>query len=164
MKEELILFLDFDGVFHHFFPLGNKTDKENELFYYVDNVENFCKKILEHYELKIVFATSWKEKFSFEELKGFFEDYPSIFNSCYSVTPNIKGLADEGYKWEETKIWLSENNYEGKYFILDDNPDSWKEKGIVNSNLIFCDNKFDDVEEELAFQHLSISNKNKLKI
>lgn len=164
MKESLVLFLDFDGVFHHFFPHRNKTDTENSLFYYADNVEDFCLKLNQSFDLKIVFATSWKEKFSFDDLKGFFEDYPAIYSSCYSVTPNIKGLPDEGYKWTESEVWLHDNQYNGLYIILDDNPESWKENGVINPNLIICNDKFDNDEITRAFQHLGLENQRKFKL
>lgn len=157
MRPELVLFLDFDGVFHHFFPMRGKTDEENSLFYYTNNIERFCQRVSDHYDLKIVFATSWKERFSFEDLRGFFEDYPSIFNACVDSTPNIPRLPDEGYKWQEASLWLTDNNYSGRYIILDDNPNSWTDRGIVNSNLILCNNKFDTVEEQAAFKYLDIS-------
>lgn len=153
---ELVLFLDFDGVFHHVFPVKDNTDSQNEMFHYVDYVERFCLKIKENYALKIVFATSWKEKFSFEDLKGFFEDYPSIYEACHSTTPNIKNLKDEGYKWNEADEWLKANNYTGQYIIFDDYAEVWKINGKENPNLILCEDKFDNKELSKALSFLNI--------
>ena len=163
MKKELVLFLDFDGVFHHIFPLKNQTDEQNSLFYYTSNVEKACSTLKESFDLKIVFATSWKEKFSFEDLKGFFEDYPAIYSSIYSATPNIKGLKDEGYKWEEAKVWLEKNQYNGEFIILDDNEEVWKINGECNPSLILCDDKFDEKEME-KINNLFMIKKPKLKM
>lgn len=146
IKNELVIFLDFDGVFHHVFPVKDKTDRQNELFHYTENIESFFAKLSVRYDLKIVFATSWKEKFSFEELKGFFEDYPHIYNACVSTTPNIKSLTDEGYKWHEAEQWIEKNSYTGQYIILDDYNEVWKKDGKENPYLIICEDKFDIVE------------------
>lgn len=167
MKESLVLFLDFDGVFHHVFPLKENTDEQNSVFYYTKNVEEFCSTLKNFFDLKIVFATSWKEKFSFEDLKGFFEDFPSLHSSIYGSTPNIKNLSDEGYKWKEAEVWIKENQYTGKYLILDDYNEVWKVEGKDNSNIIVCKDKFDSEEIREAYHLLNIGqpyvNKAKMK-
>lgn len=159
IKNDLVIFLDFDGVFHHVFPVKSGIERENELFYYTENIESFFSELTSEYNLKIVFATSWKEKFSFETLKGFFEDYPCIYNACLDCTPNIKSLSDEGYKWCEAECWIAQNDYTGQYIILDDYSEVWKKNGQENPDLIICEDKFDIDEMQKIRNRLSFFNK-----
>lgn len=150
MKKDLLIFLDFDGVLHHIFPLKDNTDQQNEKFHFVDNFEETIKKLTKDFDVKIVFSTSWKEKFSFEELKGFFEDLPYCYNAMIDSTPNLKHSTDEGYKWLEAKEWMDKNNYKGNYLILDDYPLMWQ--GCDQKKIIFCNDKFSDEEIESVFK------------
>lgn len=149
MKKELVIFLDFDGVLHHIFPVIGNTERENEMFYYVDNLETSIKKLSEEFNIKIVFSTSWKEKFSFEELKGFFEDYPFCYNHFIGCTPNIKS-EDRGYKWKEAVAWFKESNYNGDYVIIDDYPLMWE--GCDVNKMVVCEDKFSDYEIKKLFE------------
>lgn len=146
MKKDLVIFLDFDGVLHHIFPLKENTDQQNEKFHYIDNFEKTIEKLKHDFNVKIVFSTSWKEKFSYEDLKGFFEDYPNCHQSFIGCTPNIKSETDQGYKWKEAKEWLKENHYQGNYIILDDFYHVWK--GCEPKDFVLCQDKFSDEEME----------------
>lgn len=51
----MILFLDFDGVLHPFFPRSDRTDEENQLFEYLSRLE----KVLRDYPIcRIVISRS----------------------------------------------------------------------------------------------------------
>lgn len=168
MKKDLVLFLDFDGVLHHFFPLKEATDEENSLFYYVPYFNNFVKTLNQHFNLKIVFATSWKEKFSFNDLKDFFEDYPDMQSCIIDSTPNLKSQCDDGYKWREAEQWMTENNYSGEYIIFDDYEVAWNNQEAdeyaflysnpryFNKRLVHCKNGFKNEEKNAAIKLLNL--------
>ena len=168
MKKELVLFLDFDGVLHHFFPVKEATDDENSLFYYVPAFNNFTKILNQHFDVKIVFATSWKEKFSFDDLRDFFEDYPEMQSCMVGSTPNLKYQKDDGYKWREAQQWMEENNYNGQYIIFDDYDVAWNNQErdedayvysrpiYFNERLIVCHNGFKETEKLSAMRLLKL--------
>lgn len=168
MKKELVLFLDFDGVLHHFFPVKEATNDENSLFYYVPAFNNFVKILNQHFDVKIVFATSWKEKFSFEDLRDFFEDYPEMQMNMVGSTPNLKDQKDDGYKWREAEQWMVENNYTGEYIIFDDYNVAWNNQEdnedsffysapkYFNDRLIICENGFKENEKISALRLLNL--------
>lgn len=153
MQKELVIFLDFDGVLHHIFPVKGNTDQENEMFHYVDYLEKAMKVLSDKFDLKIVFATSWKEKFSFDDLKGFFEDYPACYNAFIDSTPNIKSH-DQGYKWREAVKWMEDNNYSGHYIIIDDYAPMWD--GCDSNNIVVCQDKFNDTEISSLLEKTSL--------
>lgn len=168
MKEDLVLFLDFDGVLHHFFPVKEATDEENSLFYYVPQFNNFVKLLCEKFNVKIVFATSWKEKFSFDDLRDFFEDYSDMQKCMIGSTPNLKYQNDDGYKWREAEQWMKDNDYNGNYIIFDDYDVAWNNqekdedaflysnKRYFNDRLVVCKNGFKIEEEFTALKLLNL--------
>lgn len=168
MKEELVVFLDFDGVLHHFFPIKEATDEQNSLFHYVPVFNDFIKSLGNHFDVKIVFATSWKEKFSYEDLRDFFEDYPEMQNAMIGATPNLKSEKDKGAKWREAEQWMNDNNYNGRYIIFDDYDVTWDNQEdnedaflyslptYFNKDLIVCNNGFKEDEIKAAHKLLGL--------
>lgn len=168
MKKELVIFLDFDGVLHHFFPVKEASDEQNSLFHYVPVFNNFVKSLKNDFEVKIVFATSWKEKFSFEDLKDFFEDYPEMQNIMIDSTPNLPSKQDKGAKWREAEKWMFDNHYQGQYIIFDDYDVTWDNQeededaflyslpSYFNKDLVICNNGFKEEEEKTARKLLGL--------
>lgn len=169
MKKDLVIFLDFDGVLHHFFPKADATDEENQFFYYLPYLNKFVEQIFPYYDVKIVFATTWKENFSICELKENFTLYPNLFEKIIGATPNIFSKT-RGSKWREAAAWMAEQGYNSDYLILDDYDIVWAEdeteedeysflyKKIkpLNHRQVVCQNKFNDEEIKAALKLLSL--------
>ena len=106
-----ILFLDFDGVLH--------AD--------VDPKGNFSKfPLLEQYLLKmsdieIVISSSWRESYSFEELKEFFP--VKLRDRIIGITPILEDGFDHGGRQREIEAFLeaaSLNPFNASWVALDD--------------------------------------------
>lgn len=169
MKKDLVIFLDFDGVLHHFFPKKDATDEENKFFYYLPYLNKFVEQIFPYYDVKIVFATTWKENHSICELKENFTSYPNLFEKIIGATPNISSET-KGCKWREAAAWISERSYKGDYLILDDYDIVWAEDENeedeysflyakdkpLNHRQVVCQNKFNDEEIMVALKLLGL--------
>lgn len=157
MKKDLVIFLDFDGVLHHFFPKADATDEENQFFYYLPYLNKFVEQICPYYDVKIVFATTWKENYSLNQLKGNFAGFPLLCEKIIGATPDIVSET-RGSKWREAIAWMNEHNYSQDYLILDDYDVVWAEEDEdpygflynknkpLNHRQVVCQNKFDDEE------------------
>lgn len=111
----MILFLDFDGVLHPY-SCGDEG--------------LFCKvallwKILRACpDVKVVFSTSWREIFSFEEMvlfvtRGGGEDLATRF---IGKTPVLKDEGDLPRRDIEIQNWLDANGYSCPWLAIDDMP------------------------------------------
>ena len=120
MKEELVVFLDFDGVLHHFFPIKEATDEQSPLSHYAPVFKDFIKSLGNHFDIKIVLATSWEEKISYEDIRDIFKDYPEMQSAIVGTTKNLKSEKDKETKWRAAGKWMNDNNYNGRYIIFDD--------------------------------------------
>ena len=52
IKKECVLFLDFDGVLHFFWPQDDSTDEENQFFYFVPQFERFIRSFSDTVDFK----------------------------------------------------------------------------------------------------------------
>jgi hypothetical protein len=143
--KRVILFLDFDGVIHHFFPLPVEDDKENAYFYYLPVLENVIREFLPLLDIKIVISSSWRKLHSLEKLREPFSE--DIRPLVVSSTPVIGTYS----RFEEISQWLDNNNYHDEWFALDDTSSIFSD----TSRLIVCDNKFAERERKLLTDRLA---------
>lgn len=69
----MILFLDFDGVLHPFFPRRDRSDEENQLFGYLPRLEVVLR---EFPGWKVVITSSWRENRPWENvIQAYFSGY-----------------------------------------------------------------------------------------
>jgi len=105
-----ILFLDFDGVLH---PLLRREP-------------DFCrtkllwKILLACPDVKVVFSTSWRDIYLFDELVNFVTSGGSehLAVRFIGTTPKIDGL--HGRRDLEIQHWLDTNGHSGQWLAIDD--------------------------------------------
>ncbi len=56
--KKVILFLDFDGVTHHYFPVSDVKEEENSYFFFLKNIENIIRDFNNIFDIKIVISSS----------------------------------------------------------------------------------------------------------
>lgn len=132
-KKECVLFLDFDGVLHFFFPEENSTDEENQFFYFVPQFERFIRTFTDFVDFKIVIASTWRDSKTIAQLKSPFSK--DIQAMIVGVTPNHFDNT-VGSRFREAQEWLKTNQYDGLWISIDDNPDIW----YNTPELFFCEN------------------------
>lgn len=147
MAKQLILFLDFDGVLHHFFPEKGLSDEENAHFAFSKHLEKAIKELKE-IEIQIVISSSWRENYSMEQIKSNFSDYMASkiidFTPVIEDTQYYKELVKSesdvpSYTREiEAMMWL-ESHSEYKYWVaIDDVKEIWK----TYYNVLICEKGF----------------------
>ena len=140
----MIVFLDFDGVTHAFFPRKDLTDDENQLFYFLPRIEEVFR---EFEEVKVVISSSWRLlAYSLDDLRSNFS--VDMRDRVIGVTPQIKLNANDGWegcRQREVELYLSQNQLEGTPWVaLDD----VKKNYLTDANLLLCNDKFDEVEAQ----------------
>nr|MDP2191459.1 HAD domain-containing protein [Rhodoferax sp.] len=108
--DQLILFLDSDGVLH---PDGVGTDLE---FCQLDNFEGVMR---EFPQVRIVVSSTWRLSESVEELRRHFS--ADIQERIVGVTPRV-GNHDSvrGQRQRECEAWIRENSPDVPWLALDD--------------------------------------------
>jgi hypothetical protein len=137
--KKVILFLDFDGVTHHYFPISGVNDSENTYFYFLRNIESVIRDFNTNLDIKIVISSSWRKRHTLEEMKQHFSE--DIKEKVISSTPII----DEYKRFEEISLWIKENNFSGEWFALDDVDAIFSDK----TRLIHCYDQFSNREIEI---------------
>ena len=105
----MICFLDFDGVLH---PKKAETD---QLF----NGAPVLWKLLRKYpNIDVVFSTSWRTQYSFDELVNFatYGGGEDLEHRFLGTTPNIRHIARQ----DECLLWLNTNAPDRSWFALED--------------------------------------------
>lgn len=102
----MILFLDYDGVLHpELF-----ADQDREVFCRVDRLWEILRACP---EVQVVFSTSWREKFPFDELVDFStaNGGEDLANRFIGATPVIKPEGRDDYRRREIEClaWLDAN-------------------------------------------------------
>lgn len=138
-KPTVVLFLDFDGVLHYFWPEPDATDEENSYFYFIPAFESVIRQFMTKLDITIIISSSWRDKRNYDQLRQPFSS--DIRHLIKGVTPCHYDNSD-GSRLKECEEWLMTNNYNGAWFALDDHPDIWNSHG----NLIFCQNGFKENE------------------
>jgi hypothetical protein len=133
----MVIFLDFDGVFHPGPPAEQGV---------VCRLDRFESVIGRYADLDVVLSTSWREIYPWAEITSFFSDdaQPCLIDK----TPILPG-AD---RYAEILAWLNQNQCHGTWVALDD---SEKEFPSDCKQLCLCDTAtgFDEV----AVQRLASS-------
>lgn len=139
MKKKVVVFLDFDGVLHHYFPKSENTDLQNSHFYYLKNFEDVINEFKKYLDISIVISSAWRKQRSLEELKSLFskEIQPYIIDKTPVIDDNNREL--------ETNMWIEINDFNGFWIAIDDTDFLFKTK----SNLVHCYDKFERREQEL---------------
>lgn len=132
-KKECVLFLDFDGVLHFFWPQENSTDEENQFFYFIPEFERFVRHFSDTIDFKIVISSTWRDSKTYSQLKAPFSK--DIQAMIVGITPNHYDNTD-GSRLREAKSWLKDNGYKGLWIAIDDNVDIW----YNTPELFFCEN------------------------
>lgn len=133
IKKECVLFLDFDGVLHFFWPQDDSTDEENQFFYFVPQFERFIRSFSDTIDFKIVISSTWRDNKTFNQLKAPFSK--DIQEMIVGITPNHYDNS-EGSRLREAQEWLDTNQYDGLWIAIDDNADIW----YNTPELFFCEN------------------------
>ena len=121
-----IIFLDYDGVVNTPIWMNYKRSDGSEYFTaryawphdgFVNNFQAICwlNELYKKYPYDIVVTSSWRmdcRKTTYQEC---------LYNGGLSKDINILGCVDDGYARDLLiEKWLSDNNYTGRYIILDD--------------------------------------------
>jgi len=135
----MLVFLDFDGVLHPFFPRQDRSDEENQLFSYLPRLEQALR---DFPHLRIVIASSWRTNRSWDELIKPFA--PDIAMRIIGITPVLKYQQHSRFK--EVLHYLEQNNMqETNWIALDDDPALYP---ADCPSLILCDDGFRVAEEQ----------------
>ena len=137
MANELLLFLDFDGVLHPQHE-GMPTPKE----YLFCHLSRFEAVMIDFPAVRIVISSTWRTQFPLEKLKGYFS--PTIQTRIIGITPYI----ESGKRIDEILLWLRENGVaeNSQWIALDDA--GWEFAGFKD-HLVECRwyNGFQEREE-----------------
>jgi hypothetical protein len=111
----MLLFLDFDGVLHPYTCGDKDVFCRAELLW---RILRACPNV------EVVFSTSWREIFSFEEMvifvsRGGGEDLVSRF---IGKTPVLKDGGDLPRRDIEIQNWIDTNEYSCHWLAIDDMP------------------------------------------
>lgn len=99
----MIVFLDFDGVLHPFFPLPDRTDAENAVFSCLPAFEGMLRK---YPHVNVVISSSWRLRKSPAEVLGLFsEDIRPRIIGFNPPSPGTTGN-DPGARMKECEAWL----------------------------------------------------------
>lgn len=139
----VVLFLDFDGVLHHYFPIS-KDEEENRFFKYVPEFEKAvraCERAVE-----IVISSTWRERLSLVEIQAHFS--PDIASKIIGVTPVVKGGSEDGGREREVQEWLSVYRPDSQWVGIDDVPYLYSS----NAAVVACLDQFGEREHNLLVE------------
>lgn len=139
----MILFLDFDGVLHPFFPRRDLSDVDNRLFAYLPRLET----VLRDFPfVRIVISSSWREGRPWETVIAAFS--PDIAGRVIGGTPVLRAKAPPYSKhprYEEIRRYLAaQGEQEARWLALDDDADLFPPDC---PNLLLCADGFRQAEE-----------------
>lgn len=120
---EKVIFLDIDGVIN-IIREDSGFDEYGQLFNQrcVDNL----KKIIDSTNAQIVISSTWKDS-GLTIMKEMW-DYRELPGKVIDITPSAQEVVEAGIeefydlvsRGSEISLWISKNNFKGKYIILDD--------------------------------------------
>ena len=123
----MIIFLDFDGVLH---PTNATSDN---FFCCRDHFESI---LFLYPDIDIVISSSWRELMPLHILKEFFSE--SIRNRIIGVTPMLDNEITSHRHFEEIRLWIKQNRYEGDWLAIDDALEEFPEECLP---LIVCNER-----------------------
>lgn len=136
----MILFLDFDGVLHPFFPRSDRSDEENQLFAYLPRLE---KVLRDHPVCRIVITSSWRKDRPWDQVVHAFS--PDVVARIIGATPVLRNQELLYSRYGEIVQFLENQGHsECQWIALDDDPDLYP-PGCTN--LILCEDGFREAEE-----------------
>lgn len=134
MINNVIIFLDFDGVLCSYDDLKIRDTNGNHFFrdYSIEALNI----LVAYYGAKIVISSSWRSKGDFREIKNFQKlfDERGIKAEVIGVTPHLNGV-----RGKEINAWLDANP-SCNYIILDD--ETADMEGIINMQYIWKTNRW----------------------
>lgn len=144
----MILFLDFDGVLHPFFPRADLPDAENQHLSYVPR---FAAVLRDYPAVRLVIASDWRKRHTLDELRALLgaELGPRVIGT----TPVLDkvGMDWIGHRQREAMAFLqAEGLADVCWIALDDDPDHY----LPEAPLILCNDGFRDEEEILLREFL----------
>ncbi len=139
--KNVIVFLDFDGVFHPYFS----ENKFEDLPLFESIIREYSDKI----NFKMVISSSWKKRKTLDEIKAIFSN--DIASQIVSVAPTLED--SDGSRLKEAQLWLEANNNEKcNWIALDDDHYAWGK----HENLVWCLDKFKEHESALLKSKLNV--------
>lgn len=152
MKKITYIFLDFDGVLHHFFPLKEESDERNQHFAFLKNFENTIRKLENDHDIKIVISSAWRHKHSLNELRSYFSK--DIAKKIIDKTPSLENGNRPGARLKEVLLWLENNNLQDASWVgIDDFSILYDPKDLdIFPAVVSCQDKFEDREEVLLME------------
>lgn len=136
----LIIFLDFDGVLHHFFPLPDVDPSENNHFHFLPYFEAMMREL----DCEVVISSTWRKKYSLEEMRAHFSE--DVRHKVIGVTPSVG--TGNGYGARETEVlaYLEQTGQTDRAWVgVDDYPELY----LPGSAVVACMDKFDEHEQAL---------------
>ena len=137
----MIIFLDFDGVLHPFFPLPDNTDEQNAHFC---DVPALAGVLARHPDVKVVVTSSWRNKYDIPELKKLLG--PVVGARVVGKTPSVQSSNSPGARAREIEMYLAASDDPTQLWVaLDDMEDLFD----PSSPLIVCPDglKFDQLKQ-----------------
>ena len=136
----MILFLDFDGVLHPFFPREDLPDAENQHLSYLPR---FAAVLQDFPTVRLVIASDWRKRHTLDELRSLFGDLGSRIVGTTPVLEKI-GLDWTGCRQREVLAYLEAEKLDGmRWIALDDDAENY----LPDAPLILCADGFRDAEE-----------------
>lgn len=138
-----VLFLDFDGVLHPFFPRADLPDAENQHLSYVPR---FAAVLRDHPAVRVVIASDWRKHHTLDELRSLLG--PELGQRVIGTTPVLDkvGMDWTGHRQREAMAFLQAEDLIGvRWIALDDDPENY----LPEAPLILCVDGFRDEEETL---------------
>jgi hypothetical protein len=125
-REQIYLFLDFDGVLHPLFPRADFTDAENQHFAFVPRLEQLLRA---HPHVLVVISSTWRVRRDLDTLREPFS--PDIRRRIVGKTPVLVDRSDgreRGHRQKEVERWLAEYAAPGAPWVaLDDDDRLYRE-------------------------------------
>ena len=143
----MLVFLDFDGVLHRFFPLPGVPDEENAHFHFMPH---FARAVMDSgVPVEIVISSTWRRKYELSALRSNFPR--SIAHLVVGVTPTVGSGAGPGARQVEVEAWLAAQGRDGEAWVgVDDFPSLYQPGAAV----VACQDQFAELESQLLIEAL----------
>lgn len=143
----VLLFLDFDGVLHHFFPQPGVDDAQNRHFAFLGAFEDAVRRC--PCEIEIVIASTWRRVHDLAALRALFS--PDIAERIVGVTPQLGSGNGPGARLAEVRAWLERQGRQGDPWVaIDDFPELYQADDPVA--IVDCQDCFGPREAALLLQ------------